>query len=83
MRRRRGGRHTCRPDGEYVASAHDSNYPSFITLRNIPKAHPLKLSDIFSEGSEARRIFGKFYAVAAILVILTVLVLLALATRGG
>ncbi len=43
----------------------------------------MKLSDIFKEGSEARRLFGKFYAVAAILVILAVLVLLALATRGA
>ena len=47
------------------------------------KARTLKLSEIFSEGSEARRHFGKFYAVAAIGIILTVLVLLALATRGG
>ena len=43
----------------------------------------MKLSDIFKEGSEARKLFGKFYAVAAILVILAVLVLLALATRGA
>lgn len=43
----------------------------------------LKLSDIFREGSEARKLFGKLYALAAIGVILLVLVLLALATRGG
>ena len=43
----------------------------------------MKLSEIFSEGSEARRLFGKFYAVGAIAVILLALVLLALATRGG
>ncbi len=43
----------------------------------------LKLSDIFREGSDARKLFGKFYAVAAILIILAVLVLLALATRGS
>ncbi len=43
----------------------------------------LKLSDIFREGSEARRLFGKYYAVGAIVVILLVLALLALATRGG
>ena len=43
----------------------------------------LKLSDIFREGSDARKLFGKFYAVAAIGIILFVLVLLALATRGG
>ena len=43
----------------------------------------LKLSDIFREGSEARKLFGKFYAVAAIGIILFALVLLALATRGG
>ena len=42
----------------------------------------LKLADIFKEGSEARRLFGKFYALGAIVVILTVLALLALATRG-
>ena len=47
------------------------------------QADSLKLADIFKEGSEARRLFGKFYAVAAIAVILTVLVLLALATRGA
>ena len=43
----------------------------------------MKLSDIFKEGSETRKLFGKFYAVAAIAVILAVLVLLALATRGA
>ncbi len=43
----------------------------------------LKLSDIFKEGSEARTLFGKLYAVVAIGVILAVLILLALATRGG
>lgn len=42
----------------------------------------MKLSDIFKEGSEARRRFARFYAVIAIGIILTVLVLLALATRG-
>ena len=42
----------------------------------------LKFSDIFREGSEARKLFAKYYAVAAIGLILTVLVLLALATRG-
>ena len=43
----------------------------------------LKLSDIFREGSEARKLFAKFYAAAAIVIILTVLVLLAFATRGA
>ena len=43
----------------------------------------MKLSEIFSEGSEARRLFGKFYAVGAIAVILLALLLLALATRGA
>lgn len=43
----------------------------------------VKLSEIFKEGSEARRNFGKLYALAAIGVILLALVLLALATRGG
>jgi len=42
----------------------------------------VKLSDIFKEGSDARKQFAKFYAVLAIAAILTVLVLLALATRG-
>ena len=42
----------------------------------------MKLGDIFKEGSEARKRFAQFYAVAAILVILAVLLLLALATRG-
>ena len=43
----------------------------------------MKLSDIFREGSDARKRFAKLYAVAAIAAILTVLVLLAIATRGG
>ena len=43
----------------------------------------LRLADIFREGSDARKLFAKFYAVAAIVVILAVLVLLAIATRGG
>ena len=42
----------------------------------------MKLGDIFKEGSEARKRFAQFYAVAAILIILAVLLLLALATRG-
>ena len=42
----------------------------------------MKLGDIFREGSEARRRFGKFYAALAIVIILTALVLLGLATRG-
>lgn len=42
----------------------------------------MKLSDIFKEGSEARKLFAKFYAVMAIVIILTALALLALATRG-
>ena len=43
----------------------------------------MKLSDIFREGSDARKLFAKYYAVAAIVIILTVLVLLAFATRGA
>ncbi|MCY3780577.1 MAG: hypothetical protein OXG78_09740 [Chloroflexi bacterium] len=43
----------------------------------------MKLADIFKEGSDARKLFGKLYALAAIGIILIVLVLLALATRGG
>ena len=42
----------------------------------------MKLSDIFKEGSEARRLFAKFYAVLAIVTIIAALALLALATRG-
>ena len=47
------------------------------------KVTQVKLSDIFSEGSEARKLFGKYYAVGAIGIIMIGLVLLALATRGG
>ncbi|MCY3864480.1 MAG: hypothetical protein OXG68_03495 [Chloroflexi bacterium] len=43
----------------------------------------MKLSDIFREGSDARKLFAKFYACAAILIILIVLALLAIATRGS
>lgn len=43
---------------------------------------PVKLGDIFKEGSEARKRFAQFYAVFAIVAIVLVLVLLALATRG-
>ena len=39
-------------------------------------------AEIFQEGSDARQTFGKYYAVVAIIVILTVLGLLALATQG-
>ena len=42
----------------------------------------MKFSDIFKEGSEARKRFAQYYAVVAIGVILIVLVLLAIATRG-
>ena len=42
----------------------------------------MKIEDIFKEGSEARQTFAKYYSVLAIVVVLTVLVLLALATRG-
>lgn len=40
------------------------------------------LTDIFSEGSDARREFGKYYAILAIIAILSVLALLALATQA-
>ena len=43
----------------------------------------MKLGDIFREGSEARKVFARYYAVLGILTILGVLLLLALATRGG
>lgn len=46
------------------------------------RGHQVKLGDIFREGSEARRRFAKFYAALAIVIILTALVLLGLATRG-
>lgn len=46
------------------------------------KDNHVKLSDIFKEGSEARKLFAKFYAVLAIAIILAALALLALATRG-
>lgn len=42
----------------------------------------MKLSEIFTEGSEARQTFGKYYAIVAIIVVLSVLGLLALATQG-
>lgn len=41
-----------------------------------------EFTEIFSEGSEARQTFGKYYAILAIIVILSVLTLLALATQG-
>ncbi|MYD08882.1 MAG: hypothetical protein F4X02_02450 [Chloroflexi bacterium] len=65
-----------------LGKARDSIYPDVI-IPGYDNEAAVKLSDIFKEGSEARRLFGKFYAVAAILVILAVLVLLALATRGA
>ena len=42
----------------------------------------MNLSDIFKEGSDARKRFARFYAVFAIATIVLILVLLALATRG-
>ena len=42
----------------------------------------MKLSDIFKEGSEARKLFAKLYAVLAIVIIVAALILLALATRS-
>ena len=41
-----------------------------------------QIADIFKENSEARQTFAKYYSVLAIVVILSVLALLALATRG-
>jgi len=40
-----------------------------------------EFAEIFSEGSDARREFGKYYAILAIIAILSVLALLALATQ--
>lgn len=42
----------------------------------------MKLSDIFKEGSDARKRFAQVYAVIAIATIVSILVLLALASRG-
>lgn len=42
----------------------------------------VKWSEIFKEGSQARKRFAQFYALIAIGIILAVLSLLALATRG-
>ena len=42
----------------------------------------MKFADIFKEGSETRQTFARYYSVIAILVILSVLAMLALATRG-
>jgi hypothetical protein len=42
----------------------------------------MKFADIFKEGSETRQTFAKYYSVVAILTILSVIMLLALATRG-
>lgn len=41
----------------------------------------MKIEDIFKENSEARKTFGRYYAIIAIIVILSVLALLAIATR--
>lgn len=46
------------------------------------KVITMKLGDIFKEGSEARKRFAQYYAVFAIVIIVSALVLLALATRG-
>ncbi len=66
-----------------VGKARKSNYPKISNAVSDFKADTVRLSDIFKEGSDARKLFGKLYAVGAILVILAVLALLALATRGG
>ena len=42
----------------------------------------MKIADIFKEGSEARARFARYYALVTIGVIIVVLVLLAIATRG-
>ena len=72
----------CSPFAHPVGKTPDSIYPKVIISSGHCEANALKLSDIFKEGSEARKLFGKFYAVAAIVIILAVLMLLALATRG-
>ena len=68
---------------QVLGSSGESHYAMFNLTAGDTKVHTLKVSEIFKEGSDARRAFGKLYAVAAIGVIITVLVLLALATRGG
>lgn len=70
-------------DSHPVGKTSDSIYPKAEIASSDFEADALRLSDIFKEGSDARKLFGKFYAIAAIAVILTVLVLLALATRGA
>jgi hypothetical protein len=73
----------CSRDSHPVGKTPDSIYPKVSNAVSDFKVDILKLSDIFKEGSDARKLFGKFYAVGAIAVILAVLALLALATRGG
>ena len=46
------------------------------------KSTQFHFADIFKEGSETRQIFARYYSVLAIVVLLSVLALLALATRG-
>ena len=66
-----------------VGSLPESNYAIARKIGIMVKVNSLKLSEIFKEGSDARKLFGKFYAVSAIGIIMAVLVLLALVTRGG
>lgn len=73
----------CSRDSHPVGKTPDSIYPKVSNEVSDFKAATVRLSDIFKEGSDARKLFGKFYAVGAIAVILAVLALLALATRGG
>ena len=72
----------CAQISHPLGKARDSIYPEAI-IPGYENEAAVRLSDIFKEGSEARRLFGKFYALAAILVILAALALLALATRGA
>jgi|GEM_PF-6086137 len=53
-----------------------------MTTKKNKENTQFRFADIFKEGSETRQIFARYYSVIAILVVLSVLVLLALATRG-
>ena len=54
-----------------------------MTTQKNDKNNKFQFADIFSEGSETRQIFARYYSVLAIIAVLTVLALLALATQGS
>jgi len=55
---------------------------NIMTTQKNNESDKFQFSDIFKEGSDTRQIFARYYSVLAIVVVLTVLVLLALATQG-